>query len=65
MDLLGWSGDFWLIRFRPSNLHVVSVVLINRVVAFTFTLCRFDPNHVSLVLPRQPVICWTKVLDLD
>jgi hypothetical protein len=52
MDLLGWSGYFWLIRFRSwtSNPHIISIVLINRVISFTFTLSRFDPEHSLLVL---------------
>jgi hypothetical protein len=52
MNLFGWSGYFWLIRFRSwtSNPHIVSVILINRVISFTFTLSRFDPKHSLLVL---------------
>lgn len=52
MDLLGWSGYFWLIGFRSwsSNPHIISIILINRVISFTFTFSRFNPKHSLLVL---------------
>jgi len=52
MNLLGWSGYFWLIGFRSRtpDPHVISIILINRVVSFSFTLSRFDPEHSLLVL---------------
>jgi len=53
MDLLGWPGYFWLIGFRSwtSNPHIISIILINRVISFTFTFSRFYPKHSLLVLP--------------
>ena len=50
VDLFGRSDQFRFIRLGTSDFHVVSVILVNRVVAFTFTLCRFDPNHVFTLL---------------
>lgn len=45
VNLLWRSNDFRFGRLcRSADFHVISIVLIDRVVAFPFSLCGFDPN---------------------
>jgi hypothetical protein len=51
MDLLGRTWDFGFIRFRTTpNFHIVSVILVDRVIALSLSLCRLDPERVALLL---------------
>jgi hypothetical protein len=53
MDLLGRTGNLWFIRFGAPDLHVVSVILVDRVIALSLSLCRLDPECTSFLLLCQ------------
>lgn len=50
MDLFRCAWDLRFVRLRSPGLHVVSVVLVNRVIAFTLPLCWLDPDQVFPLL---------------
>ena len=52
VELFGRSDNFGLIRLWPTRLHIIAVILINRVIAFPFPLGRLNPNEV---FPLQTV----------
>jgi len=46
VNLLGRTRHFRLVRLGPTGLHVVTVVLIDGIVAFAFPLGGLDPYQV-------------------
>jgi hypothetical protein len=51
MDLLGRTRYFGFIRFRTTpDFHIISVILVDRVIALSLSLCRLDPERVALLL---------------
>ena len=46
VDLLRTTRSLWLVGSGPSCLHVVPVILIDRVIPLSLSLGRLDPDEV-------------------